>query len=57
MHKMNWSKWYPLKELERSRFSTVPKSKGVYQIRCVADEMPVIIPRAGGEDKEGILYR
>ena len=53
---VNWSKWYPFKELERIDFRPIPTSKGVYQIRCAVNGRPIIIPRAGGCDENGILY-
>lgn len=54
--KIDWSKWYSFKELEKMNFKPVPISKGVYQIRCAINGKPIIIPRAGEDDKDGILY-
>jgi len=48
--------WYKLEDLARRRFVDVPKSPGVYFVRCSRGGKPVAIYRLGGRDEGGILY-
>jgi hypothetical protein len=48
--------WCKLEDLARRRFVDVPKSPGVYFVRCSRGGKPVAIYRLGGRDEGGILY-
>lgn len=56
MSDVSWSIWYSFEELKKLNFKPIPRSSGVYQIRCVINGKPIVIPRVGGEDVNGILY-
>jgi hypothetical protein len=51
--RVNWCK---LEYLARRRFVDVPKSPGVYFVRCSRGGKRVAIYRLGGRDEGGILY-
>ena len=53
MGQLKNAKWYSLKTLD---FSIIPSSSGVYQVRWAIGNKPKSIPRANGNDDEGILY-
>ena len=48
--------WCKLEDLARRGFVDVPKSPGVYFVRCSRGGKPVAIYRLGGRDEGGILY-
>ena len=47
MSDVSWSIWYSFEELEKLNFKPIPRSSGVYQIRCVINGKPIVIPRVG----------